>query len=333
VTGPRPSTAPDAREAAAAFGLGEVSGPVVLSARGELGRIWRLLTTSGTWALKEVFDPGPTGAADALRDAAFQERALAGGIPMPLPVAARDGQVLVTVGPVGDRRAVRVYSWVELRGRDAVPPLADVAAILGRLHALAPAEDRPVHPWFRDPPDPSTWPELLDRARAAGAPWLATLERLVPILLETTAAAGRPSGDPARLVTCHLDYNPENVLVDRAGDVCVVDWENSGPGELEQELASVVAEFVRDATATEAFLAAYRDAGGPAVLVDRRSFAMTFVVQANLIATYVRRALDAPDPEDARRAAFWVEDIAANAFTIERADSWLDAARAAGLAG
>jgi hypothetical protein len=56
------------------------------------------------------------------------------------------------------------------------------------------------------------------------------------------------------------------------------------------------------------------------------------VVQANLIHTYARRALEAADPEDARRAAFWVEDITANAFTIERVDGWLDAARSAGLA-
>ena len=329
----RPATPPHPREAAAAFRLGEVSGPVVVSARGTLGRIWRLPTTTGAWALKEIFDPGPSGPADALRDAAFQERALAGGIPMPRPVPALDGSVLVTVGPPDDRRAVRVYSWVELRGRDAVPPLATVGAILGRLHALAPADERPIHPWYVRAPEPGVWPDLIGRARAAGAAWSGALERVVPILLQTVAAAGSARSRAGPLMTCHLDYNPENVLVDAAGEVCVVDWENSGPGDPEQELASAVAEFVREPSDAARFLAAYRDAGGPARLVDRGSFAMTSVVQANLVAAYARSALEASDPEDAGRAAFWVEDIAANAFTLERVDRWLAAASSAGIAG
>jgi Ser/Thr protein kinase RdoA (MazF antagonist) len=330
---PRPSTPPDAREAASIFAIGEPRGDAEVAARGEMGRIWRLRTTSGTWALKEVFEPGATGADDAARDAAFQERALAAGIPMPRPVVAPDGRVLVEVGPDDDRRAVRVYSWVELRGRDATPALDDVAAILGRLHAIAPADDRPAHPWYRFAPDRGVWPGLLERARSAGAAWAAALERIIPILLASTGAAGPPPLGADRLVTCHLDFNPENVLVDTDGRPCVVDWENSGAGDPEQELASGVAEFCRAAADAPRFLAAYRRAGGPARLRDRRSFAMTFVVQANLIRTYARRALDAPDPEDARRAAFWIEDITAQAFTLERVDGWLAAAREAGLGG
>lgn len=329
---PRPSTPPDARAASAIFGLGDPVGDVALAARGEMGRIWRLVTTSGTWALKEVFDPGPTGPADALRDAAFQAVALAAGIPMPRPIPAADGRVLVEVGPPGDRRSVRVYSWVDLRGREATAPLEEVASILGRLHAVAPADDRPAHRWYVEPPDPTVWPDLLERARAARVSWAGALERMIGILLDPTTRAGIRTADAAGLVTCHLDYNPENVLVDAAGRVCVVDWENSGPGTLEAELASAVAEFCRTSGDAPRFLRAYRAGGGPARLRDRSSFAMTFVVQANLIETYARRALEAADPEDARRGAFWVEDIAANAFTIERVDGWLEAARAAGLA-
>jgi Ser/Thr protein kinase RdoA (MazF antagonist) len=330
--GPRPSSPPDVREAAAVFGLGEPEPEVVLAARGEMGRVWRVTTSTGRWALKEVFDPGPTGADDAIGDAAFQEVALAAGIPMPRPIPATDGRILVEVGPSEDRRSVRVYSWVDLRGRDATAPLDEVAAILGRLHAAAPVDDRAVHPWYRVAPDPADWPSLVARARAARAPWVGALERMIAVIAEATDGIGLPPADPADPVTLHLDYNPDNVLVDVAGRVCVVDWENSGAGEREAELASAVAMFCVDGADAVPFLRAYRDAGGPARLSGRGSFAMAAVVEANLIHTYARSALDAADPEDAARAAFWIEDIAANATTVAHVDGWLEAAREAGLA-
>jgi Ser/Thr protein kinase RdoA (MazF antagonist) len=331
MTGRRPSTPPDAAEVAARFGLGDPVGPATLSARGELGRIWRLPTTRGLWALKEVFETGPTSAADALRDVAFQEVAIAGGIPMPRPIVASDGAALVEVGPDDDRRAVRIYTWAELQGHHVAAPPPAVAAILGRLHAIAPADVRPVDPWVRQPPDPSALEALLERTRAAGVPWADTLAGLVPIVLEATAAVGRPAAEPPDRVTCHLDFNAENVLLDVTGGVCVVDWENSGPARLEWELASAVAQFARTPDLVAPFLRSYAGAGGPARLRDRRSFALTEIVDANLVATYGSRALDGADPEDRARAAYWIGDIAANAFTLERVDGWLEAARAAGF--
>jgi thiamine kinase-like enzyme len=163
--------------------------------------------------------------------------------------------------------------------------------------------------------------------RSARPPWADVFEGLVPIVLG--AVEGTAPARAAPSITCHLDYNPENVLVDIHGAPVVVDWENSGPGSAEQELASVVAEFVADAAATPSFLAAYEDAGGPARLIDRSSFAMTAVVQANLVETYARWALDNAAPEDDRALAMhFIGDIAANAFTLARIDGWLEAAGA-----
>lgn len=328
--------APDAREAAAAFGLGRVRAEPVVAARGEMGRIWRLETATGTWALKEVFRPAADAAELARRDAAFQEAALGAGVPLPSPVIAPDGRVLIEVGPADHRRAVRVYGWVDLRSREAVVPISEVGAILGRLHGLAISDTRPIDPWFRESVPADDWPALVKRARAAGVPWATTLKRLVPTLLAATDVAARAfAGAPpsrATTITCHLDFNPENVLLDTTGQPVVVDWENSGPELAEQELASAVAEFVADPSDTAQFLRAYAAAGGTSRIRDRSSFGMVLTVQSALVRTYAERALDpAFGAEDRARSAHWVADIAAQAFTVERIDWWLAAADRAGL--
>ena len=107
-----PPPPPDAAAVAAAFGLGRPLGPAVAAARGELGRIWRLETLTGTWAVKEIFSPDSE--ADAAADVAFQEAALAAGIPMPRPVRASTGTVMTEVDAADRRATVRVYTWVDI---------------------------------------------------------------------------------------------------------------------------------------------------------------------------------------------------------------------------
>ena len=244
---------------------------------------------------------------------------------MPHPVVARSGEVTTSLeAGDGAMGRVRVYTWVDLAGRDRVADLPEVAVTLGRLHALELADDRRVDPWFAVAPEPDRWPDLLRRAEAQRVPWLPALAHVVPDVLATLDAI--PEARMTSLTTCHLDFNPENVLVDARGRIVVVDWENSGAAPAEQELASAVAEFAKDSVVAPAFVAAYTGAGGPARLVDRSSFRMTVVVQANLVETYARRGLDGDAPaEDRARSVRWVEEIAANAFTVDRIDAWLAA--------
>src|SRR5207253_2436310 len=69
----------DVAEICAAFGLGVPTAPPSYVARGELGRVSRLATTTGVWALKELelFVPS-VDAADANVD--LQESMLAAGV-------------------------------------------------------------------------------------------------------------------------------------------------------------------------------------------------------------------------------------------------------------
>lgn len=317
---PRP---PDGQAVAAAYGLGRPIGRPVLATRGELGRIWRLETDRGAWAIKELLRPPDEAAARA--DVAFQSAAIAAGIQMPHPMVGHDGQVLVEVGSGVDRITARAYTWIELAGRDRRPPSEDVAAILGRLHAMAYPERRPVDPWFTEAVPGDRWDELLRAAERERAPWAGTLADLVPVL-----AVGDPiiaAGHHTPAIRCHLDLNPENVHVDLAGRTVVVDWENSGAAAPEQELASVVAEFVPGPASVGTFLRAYAAAGGTARLRDRSSFAMTLAIQQRLVAWYADRALDPTSTtEDRARSIHWILDIAAHVYTMADIDRWLEAA-------
>ena len=298
-------------------------GPAIAAARGELGRIWQLETASGTWAVKEIFEPDTEARAQA--EVAFQEAALAAGVPMPRPIRGRDGTILTEVDATDRRATVRVYTWVDIAQPVRRAAATDAAAILGRLHALAIPDDRPMDPWFSDPVTADRWQRILAATERATAPWAPTLARLVPELVagEPLIAAGRHESR----ITCHLDFNPENVLADIRGDAVVVDWENSGPAAAEQELASVLAEFVPDPAGVPAFLHAYEDAGGPAHVRDGSSFAMCLAFQAELVARYAERAIDPKvSAEDQARAVHWIGDIAANVFTVSRIEGWLAAA-------
>ena len=95
----------------AAFDLGPwgrlSDGPV---ASGRLGSIWRLDTERGSWAVKQLGDVPDEELAELLGGAAFQEAALAAGIPTPAPRRTRAGELIAC--PDGAR--VRLHAWVEL---------------------------------------------------------------------------------------------------------------------------------------------------------------------------------------------------------------------------
>jgi Ser/Thr protein kinase RdoA (MazF antagonist) len=311
---------PDPPSVTDRFGLGAVLIEPVVAARGELGRIWRFTTTSGTWAVKEAFDPPQEAAAQA--DVAFQQAALAAGVPLPEPVLTRDGAVLAEVAGPNGPVVVRAYSWADLADGPVSASPVQAAEVLGRIHALGVPGADPVDPWFIEPVLPQRWEELTVAATAGNAPWAATLVDLVPRLLAgySTIAAARHTPT----IRCHLDFNPQNVLLDRSGQPVVVDWENSGPASAEQELASAIAEFVPDPAQVPAFLAAYRSGGGSVTTLTETSFAMTLAVQSQLLAMYAGRALDETAPQAERaRAAFWLADIAANVFTVDAVRAWV----------
>ena len=301
---------------AGAYALGRPLGPALPAARGELGRIWSLDTDLGRWALKELWQPMTESAAQ--NDVAFQQAALEAGIRLPEPRLRPDGYVLARAGD----RTVRVYAWADLTSSTPEPPVA--GELLGRLHRLdVPAESAP-HPWFREPVGRRRWHELVVQAASARVPWAAGVEALIPELLAADTVL--PDGPERPQMRCHLDFGPDNVVLDGAGRPTVIDWENSGAEVPERELAMALLDWAPDGAAAASFLDGYASAGGPGRLRDRASFASALAVQGHLLEFYARRALSADaSEEDVERSAWRIRAILERPITLARIDAILDA--------
>ncbi|GIF62015.1 hypothetical protein Ais01nite_00500 [Asanoa ishikariensis] len=266
----------------ARYGLGEALGPPVYAARGELGRIWRLDTARGSWAVKEALVP--VAEEDAEADVAYQLAAAAAGVPLPRPVHTLDGRVTVS----GPGAVLRVYEWVDLDLSAGEPTPAELGAMLARLHTVAHPARGPVVSWFADPLGEAAWHELA--ASAAGAPWEAALSVHLADLVALDALVRPP--DPARVTTCHRDFHGENVRRTADGPLVVLDWENSGPAQPERELAGLLWDLGEGAAEAAA-------AYGGAVL-EPADFSMAIVVQGHLLQFYGRRALDEAESRENR---------------------------------
>jgi Ser/Thr protein kinase RdoA (MazF antagonist) len=250
----------DAAALADLFGLGRrpvlSDGPV---ARGKQGEVWRLDTADGRWALKMPFHDTDE---DSVRESTrFHEAARAAGVPAPSVRRATDGRVFARIG----HRQVRVYGWVDLGRPDPTLDPGLVATAVAAVHRVRVPSDGPVHPWYTEPVGADGWDALVGRLRAAGAPFAGRLAALRDELVALESWLEPPAG----LQICHCDLWADNVLPTAEGGVCVIDWENSGPADPNQELACVLLEFCRrDSGRAREFMSAYAAAGGPAT-VDR----------------------------------------------------------------
>jgi hypothetical protein len=229
---------------------------------GEVGQVWRLSTSSGTWA-EGTFEAPP--AAEVNDDAAFQDVVAATGVSMPPVVRTAGGEVLADVGSA----TVRVYGWVDLLERDPWLDPATVGGIVASIHRVSYHGENPVDPWYTDPIGADRWDQLIRELTDAGAEFA---ERLASWRDELVALEELLEW-PSNLQTCHRDLFADNVLRTPTGSVSVIDWENSGLADPSQELGLVLFEFsCGQASRARELYDAYRDAGGPGRIVRPGNF-------------------------------------------------------------
>ncbi|MET0773797.1 MAG: phosphotransferase, partial [Candidatus Limnocylindrales bacterium] len=225
-----------------AFGWSEAIA-VAPGPRGATARIWKVTRGRDRYALKEGRGKPPSPEAIA-GEVAFVEQAASAGVRVPRPHADQAGRWVV---PGPDDSWLRLYDWVDVHPVDltaASTPRA-VGELFARLHrgsAPMPAEPdgSAPDPWYERPPAIAE----LAAATVADAPWSDRLSRRVaglPAVLQVVA----PS-DPRRLVRCHRDLHPGNVLEDASGALVVIDQDDLGPAEPARELARALFDWWSD---------------------------------------------------------------------------------------
>jgi Ser/Thr protein kinase RdoA (MazF antagonist) len=270
---------------AARFGLGEPTGDLRTAHRGAVGQIYRLPTTNGSFAVKELF--WSAAEADVVREAQFRDAAVRHGIRAPENLRTVDGSYLAQLPAEMGGKYVRVYTWVDSVGENGPETGKWLAGTLGRLHAIDRPSDAEVDPWYWKPPSEAEFAELIDRSERANGSWTAELRAARPKMLELASLVSEP--DPRRVIVCHRDMQAQNVLRTAAGRV-LVDWDDVGPAPPDWELAALLCRYGRDAVGD--LLDAYRVAGGTAAISALDQFTWVVAAPLNYVRAQVEVALD-----------------------------------------
>jgi Ser/Thr protein kinase RdoA (MazF antagonist) len=291
------------------FDLGPDARLEVEAARGEQGQVRRLVTASGTFAVKESFEA--VDADEAQRTAQFQVVCHEAGAPCPRPLPDVDGHYLADFGGV----PIRVQTWVDVHDADPMLDPTLVGGALAQLHLVTvPAREAP-HWWGTEPVGANEWRALVKAAKGAGAPFASALAALVPDLLAAEDLVTPMAG----IQWCHLDLWADNVRGTPDGGVSVVDFDNAGPGDPDRELAMVLFEFSRTGPdRLHALVAAYEAAGGPGRVTRAEDFGLTIAQLHHIGRHQVLGWLHARDPEARARAHAGVREFVED--TLLRAD-------------
>ncbi len=285
--------ADSAAEIATLYGLGAPTGALVPAARGEQGAIWRMETTTGPYAVKVLTVRQRDE--DAARDVAFQERAASAATSYDVgrTVRTADGRVLATVGD----RQIRVMGWLDMADPDPGVDPALVGQMLAELHAVGDSRTDEVDPWFAAPVGADRWQEYLVSLAAGEAVITPRLEAVAPelVALEELLAA------PSELRTCHRDLWADNVRQTSSGRLCVFDWDNCGPANVDHELAMLVWEYgLDDVDRIRTLFETYVDAGGPGRISSPGDFTMIIAQFGHFYEMAVRPFLDLAATDDDR---------------------------------
>jgi len=295
--------APAAGAVLAAFGLRGPVRSMTPVAGAWSNRVWRLSTVSGCYAVKQLLNPfGETRWRERL-DAAFtfELAAQSLGVAMPRPVPTTDGDCVADVAATdGSTVPVRVHRWVDGRPMDREPVELPVAAWVGRtlarLHRLdVRPPDRSVFPSLHTS-SVDGWSTLVADASAAGAPWVAELAAVQPLVGRVAALVRRARTDRQVERMAHGDIDQKNMLMTRGSPV-LCDFDVAHPMQRRSELADVALSMGcwQSPVVGRAVLSSYSGARGPASTTLRPTdLARSLVSALDWLTLCARRSLEDP---------------------------------------
>jgi Ser/Thr protein kinase RdoA (MazF antagonist) len=288
-------------------------------ARGKQGVVWRLETEDGSWAVKVPFEP--TSEDELQLAIEFQEAAHAAGVPTPQVRRTIDGRLSTKV----EGRLVSVFEWVDLRAPATDLDPTVVGAAVAAIHRVAVTSVGQFDAWYHEPIGADRWDHLIGELRKERAPFTGRLAGLRDELLALESWIEPPQ----MLQMCHRDLWADNVLGTADGGVCIIDWEDSGAADPNQELACVLFEFARsDPGRARELIDAYTDAGGPGVLDRRGNFSMLIAQLGHITemaaADWLKPNLRSPGRSD---SAAWIGEVLDEPHTRELLDRLLRAIR------
>jgi aminoglycoside phosphotransferase (APT) family kinase protein len=311
-------SAADAPHIATAFDLGEAVGMPGPVSRGVIGQVWRLETDRGAWAVKEWFER--PDAEELAEGVAFQEAAIAAGVPAPSVVRTPAGSWWIDL----DGAPVRVQGWVDLRDADPSVDPAAVGHLVAALHQVPFIGTQLEHEWYTEPIGAERWDALVTASRVADAPFAERLAARRDSLVALDALVVPPG--PTR--TCHRDLWSDNLRATAVGGLCLIDWEDCGLADPSMELALVLWEFGRsDPARARGLYEAYLNAGGPGRVRSQRDFSMLIAQLGHIGARACADWLAAGNEEARVFAASWFAEFVDDPHTMEEISMLLDAVR------
>jgi Ser/Thr protein kinase RdoA (MazF antagonist) len=277
---------------------------MVLAGEGAMGRIWRLDTETGTYAVKELYWASDLAVEEAAvaRQVPFCNLARAAGIVAPGSLRTESGRYVIALPEELCRRLIRAYEWIDGRTLTMDDGAADWA---GRTEAIieglaVPGGDQELDPWGYRSPSAEEWAALADRCQAAGQPWAGALRQSIPHFVALPEWV-RPH-DPDDLILTHTDFQRHNVMVDRTGRFVLLDWDDAGPSMPSRALGRLLNNWHIDGTAVDhegikQTVRGYRAAGGTAKISEVADFGDSICGYLNYVYSQAGLSLDRWQPE------------------------------------
>ena len=218
------------QEICARLNLGLPAGTPIAVNGGLLHRMWRLETSTGVYAVKDLNPEiiAHPGVPEVYRVSERIVRSVAAAGVRAVPALQQQGDPLLTLSD----RSVLVFPWFEGTSvpEDAVTPGEGrrIGEVLARLHDLHIDPKGLERPDDSAPPDES-WRDLFARGATLEQVWARDPEARLRELTSWTRRSKEGADElDSNLVVSHRDLDQKNVMWDSQGEPCLIDWESAG---------------------------------------------------------------------------------------------------------